>query len=94
MMIALDRLQFSLNPAKNEEKKFKKSCVSLSILTVPFILSGLLYFLALYDSGNDKGILVYCTARNSTGPKTTVLLWASIFVFSSCTLILYVLCFW
>jgi len=90
MMVALDRLQFSLNPTKVIPKYFEPSCFSWSMLIVPFVLSGVLYILSLLDNGGGETVLLYCTARNSTGPKTTVLLWSSIFLFSIGTMLLYV----
>jgi len=90
MTVALDRLQFSLNPTKVISKYFQPSCSSLSMLIVPLVLSGLLYISALLDTEGGNALMVYCSARNSTGPNTTMLLWASIFLISIGTMLLYV----
>jgi len=90
LMVALDRLHCTLHPQMKYPKNFQPTPVSIAMLVVPFVVSGLLYLLAMLDNGDKEIIVVYCTSRASTGPRSTILVWASIFGINLVTTMLYV----
>jgi len=88
VMIAMDRLKFTLQPKKPIPGKLEFSCLTLFMLITPFVLSVLIYIWALLDYGDSSVIFLYCSSRVAL-PSLWV--WALIFVFSFVSLVMYLI---
>jgi len=88
MMIAMDRLKFTLQPKKPIPEKLEFSCLTLFMLITPYVVSGLIYIWALLDYGDSSVIFLYCSSRVAA-PNFWV--WASVFVFTFVSLVMYLI---
>jgi len=87
MMVALDRLKFSLQPKKPIPEKLHLSCLSIFMLIMPFIISSVIYVAILWNHGESSTVILYCSTRAASAIFWP---WALLFAFSFVTLVMYV----
>jgi len=87
-MISIDRLRMTLKPTLGS-LKFKWTPGTAFMILTPSMVSCLLYIVSLFDNADSSTIVLYCTTRSSTGPKTTLLFWYTLTSSSYATLFIY-----
>jgi len=93
MMLAIDRLKFAyLKPHQqilHNNHKFRFNFASVTMIFLPFVLSGSIYLVALFAKDDPTILILYCSGRDSSSFWVTMMLWGSIFCINLITMLLY-----
>jgi len=92
LMIGIDRWLSIYSISRQDSQVADQRLTSLRticMLSVPFVTSGLVYTSCALDNGDADKLVLYCSARVCTGPRTTRFMWSSQLALNTITVLAY-----